>query len=79
VEAPVTFQKPRERTRIKNITGTIKYKEGQRPSDFEDADAFDNPRIFVYVIGGMAHHEVVSINQLQQSGQIQAQIVPGSN
>ena len=36
-----------------------------------------NPRLFTFVIGGMSHHEVVSISNLQQ--ELAAHIVPGSN
>ena len=37
----------------------------------------DNPRLFVYVIGGLSHHEICSIAELQQK--MNAQIVPGTN
>lgn len=41
------------------------------------ADIHANPRLFVYVTGGLSHHEVVNIANLQN--QISAQIIPGSN
>ena len=40
-------------------------------------DIHSNPRLFVYVTGGLSHHEVVNIANLQQ--EIPAQIIPGSN
>ena len=42
-----------------------------------ESDMLENPRIFVYVIGGLSHHEMCSIAELQNK--IKAQIVPGSN
>ena len=41
------------------------------------ADIHSNPRLFVYVTGGLSNHEVVNIANLQ--GEIPAQIIPGSN
>ena len=40
-------------------------------------DIHNNPRLFVYVTGGLSHHEVVNIANLQ--AEIPAQIIPGSN
>ena len=40
-------------------------------------DIHNNPRIFVFVAGGLSHHEVVNIANLQS--EIPAQIIPGSN
>ena len=40
-------------------------------------DIHNNPRLFVYVTGGLSHHEVVNIANLQT--EIPAQIIPGSN
>lgn len=37
----------------------------------------ENPRIFVFVIGGLTHHEMCSITILQET--LNAQIIPGSN
>ena len=37
----------------------------------------DNPRIMTYVVGGISHHEMCSIADLQST--VPAQIVPGSN
>ena len=33
-------------------------------SKFDRQDVIDNPRIFVFVIGGLSHHEIVSISNL---------------
>ena len=41
------------------------------------ADIHSNPRLFVYVTGGLSNHEVVNIANLQS--QLSAQIIPGSN
>ena len=43
----------------------------------EAKDIYDNPRLFVFVAGGLSHHEVASIANLQN--EIPAQIIPGSN
>ena len=43
----------------------------------DSKDIYDNPRLFVFVAGGLSHHEVVSISNLQS--EIPAQIIPGSN
>jgi len=43
----------------------------------EDSDILENPRLFIYVIGGLSHHEICSISEMQQT--FKAQIVPGSN
>jgi hypothetical protein len=37
----------------------------------------DNPRLFVFILGGLSHHEMCSISELQKT--LPAQIVPGSN
>lgn len=42
-----------------------------------ESDLLENPRIFVYVVGGLSHHEMCAIAELQNK--IKAQIVPGSN
>jgi len=41
------------------------------------SDIHNNPRLFVYVTGGISHHEVVNIANLQK--ELNAQIIPGSN
>lgn len=46
-------------------------------NEFERNDVIDNPRIFVFVIGGLSHHEIVSIANLQES--LNAQVIPGAN
>lgn len=33
-------------------------------SEFDRQDVLENPRIFVFVIGGLSHHEIVSIANL---------------
>lgn len=40
-------------------------------------DIHNNPRQFVFVTGGMSHHEVVNIANLQ--AELNSQIIPGSN
>lgn len=46
-------------------------------SEFDRQDVVENPRIFVFVIGGLSHHEIVSIANLQES--LNAQVIPGAN
>lgn len=41
------------------------------------SDIQNNPRLFVFVAGGLSHHEVVNIANLQK--ELPAQIIPGSN
>jgi hypothetical protein len=33
-------------------------------AEFDKNDALENARIFVFVLGGMSHHEVVSISNM---------------
>lgn len=46
-------------------------------NEFERQDALENPRIFVFVLGGLSQHEVVSIANLQDT--LNAQVIPGAN
>ena len=46
-------------------------------AEFETQDLLENPRIFVFVFGGLTHHEMCSIQNLQET--LNAQIIPGSN
>lgn len=58
----------------------VKSKKGANEdpqSKFDRNDAIDNPRIFLFVIGGLSHHEIVSIANLQES--LNAQVIPGAN
>lgn len=43
----------------------------------DQASALENPRLFVYVIGGLSHHEICQAAVLQEN--LNAQIVLGSN
>ena len=52
-------------------------KKGASEIELERQDALENPRIFVFVFGGLSHHELVSIENLQEI--INAQIIPGAN
>jgi hypothetical protein len=65
----------------KAATATGKTKKGandeSHSSRFDRQDVIDNPRIFVFVIGGLSHHEIVSIANLQET--LNAQIIPGGN
>ena len=61
-----------------------KVKKNKGANDFAadavaggEDDLLENPRIFVYVIGGISHHEICSIAEMQKT--LSAQIVPGSN
>jgi hypothetical protein len=49
----------------------------QRPGAKINTDFSNNPRLFTFVMGGLSHHEIVGISNLQN--EISAQIVPGSN
>jgi hypothetical protein len=44
---------------------------------FNLKDAASNPRSFLFVVGGLSHHEIVSISNLQH--ECASQIIPGSN
>ena len=52
---------------VKKDKKTKKGANDETPNEFERNDVIDNPRIFVFVIGGLSHHEIVSIANLQES------------
>ncbi len=62
---------------VKKGTKAKKGAKDEGTNEFERNDVIDNPRIFVFVIGGLSHHEIVSIANLQES--LNAQVIPGAN
>ncbi len=49
---------------VKKGTKSKKGANDDVTNEFERNDVIDNPRIFVFVIGGLSHHEIVSIANL---------------
>lgn len=43
----------------------------------DESDFLDKPRLFIFVLGGLSHHEICSIAELQN--ELRVQIIPGSN
>ena len=59
--------------------GAKKSKKGRFAKRNNDiSDIMQNPRIIFFVIGGLSHHELVSLHKIQQEGVIQCQIISGS-
>jgi hypothetical protein len=54
-----------------------KRKGKDEETESADESLTESPRIFIFMIGGLSHHEIVSIANLQES--LNAQIIPGSN
>ena len=55
---------------------------GEKPSkasreEFKGSDMKNKPKVFVFIAGGMSHHEIVSLERLQASSN--TRIVPGSD
>jgi hypothetical protein len=46
-------------------TKTLGGKEERKKKDDSDTESLQ-PRIFVFMIGGLSHHEIVSIANLQE-------------
>lgn len=68
VERPKTKKKEESKKRgAKNIGSEFEKKQ----------DVLENPRIFLFVLGGLTHHEIASISNLQKT--FNSQIIPGSN
>ena len=56
------------------------YRKGRKAKRV-DKNAFDileNPRIILFIIGGMSHHEIVSLQKIQEEGIVQCQVIAGS-
>lgn len=49
---------------VKKDTKSKKGANDDSLNKFDRNDVIDNPRIFVFVIGGLSHHEIVSIANL---------------
>jgi len=47
----------------KKVNSKVK-RGANEESKLERQDVIDNPRIFVFMIGGLSHHEIVSIANL---------------
>lgn len=56
-------------------------KKGRRRGGRRDRDITDilqNPRVIIFVIGGLSHHEIVNLHKIQEEGTVQCQIIAGS-
>ena len=56
-----------------------KGKAKQRKKDKDISDILQNPRVILFVIGGLSHHEIVNLQQIQDDGTVQCQIIAGSS
>lgn len=43
----------------------------------ENNESATNPKMFLFIVGGLSHHEIVSISNLKKESS--SQIIPGSN
>lgn len=50
-----------------------------KKKDKDISDIMQNPRIILFVIGGLSHHEIVNLQQIQEDGTVQCQIIAGSS
>mmetsp|Transcript_2080 Transcript_2080/g.3134 ORF Transcript_2080/g.3134 Transcript_2080/m.3134 type:complete len:170 (-) Transcript_2080:16-525(-) len=77
VDPPKLSKKEKQKAEKKQAKGARDYSSMGFEST-EDSESFlENPRLFVFVFGGLSHHEICSIAELQKT--LSAQIVPGSN
>lgn len=53
-----------------------KQKYGKK-ANRDNADVLSNPRIILFVIGGLSHHEIVSLHQAQEEGLLQCHVIAG--
>lgn len=53
-------------------------RKGRAKKENDISDILNNPRIILFVIGGLSHHEIVNLQQIQDDGTVQAQIIAGS-
>lgn len=42
-------------------------------------DILDNPRVILFVIGGLSHQEIVSLHQIEEQGLVNCQIIAGGS
>ena len=56
------------------------YRKGKkaRKADKNISDILENPRIILFIIGGLSHHEIVSLHRIQEEGLVQWQVIAGS-
>lgn len=55
-----------------------KRRAKKRREDSDISNILQNPRIILFVIGGLSHHEIVNLQKIQDEGTVQCQIVAGS-
>lgn len=62
---PFVGDMPKKKTLIKEGQN-INRGASKGPQRNRFADMTSNPRLFTFIIGGMSHHEIVSIENLQK-------------
>lgn len=77
VEQPVTKKKDKGEKKLNKGADTYQLYGEDSKGKGKEQSLLDNPRLFVFVLGGLSHHEMCSIAELQET--LPAQIVPGSN
>lgn len=60
------------------ISKKARRKGKQRRDNNDISSILSNPRIILFVIGGLSHHEIVSLQRIQEEGIVQCQIIAGS-
>jgi hypothetical protein len=68
---PYLGEEPDVPKRRNNKKAKLKNKKG------DISDILQNPRIILFVIGGLSHHEIVSLQKIQDEGDVQCQIIHG--
>eukprot|EP00344_Euplotes_crassus_P010731 CAMPEP_0197000166 /NCGR_PEP_ID=MMETSP1380-20130617/5172_1 /TAXON_ID=5936 /ORGANISM="Euplotes crassus, Strain CT5" /LENGTH=495 /DNA_ID=CAMNT_0042417361 /DNA_START=399 /DNA_END=1886 /DNA_ORIENTATION=- len=61
------------------ITSNAKRRGRQRRDNNDISNILSNPRIILFVLGGLSHHEIVSLQKIQEEGAVQCQIIAGSS
>lgn len=56
------IDKPKQQKKVKDVRK--KGAQSNFGAEFDTQDMLENPRIFVFVFGGLSHHEVVSISNM---------------
>lgn len=76
VEAPKASKHHKKEKKLAKGAETFQAsgKDGRKHGE---NSMLDNPRIFVFVLGGLSHHEMCCMAELQNN--LPAQIIPGSN
>lgn len=53
--------------------------KNKRKGDKDISDILQNPRVMIFVIGGLSHHEIVNLHKIQEDGTVQCQVIAGAS